>query len=391
MRLFLPAIISSARFLSIFLYLSILTIYMVERGLPEWMISLVYAVYTLALIFLAPIIGSLSDRVGRKNIILIGLFFELIAVTMYIIDSHPVVFFIGRFLNSLGFIASVIISFAYFEDHVPSSKRTTYTGIFLTLESLGITLGSFLGAYLYSMNAYAPFMVSFFVTFALLLGTYMLEVKEKPTMASLRAMKKQLVQAMHPIRQVESFLGIKELHGVVTSMISIAIQNSLKVAIIPLFIVTSLGGSVTDVGAYMGITSIFGLFYIPIGHAVRRIGEEVSVIFSSIAIGVVFLLMSFATEVWQVLTLAVFLAIAMKIWNASAASLVAEAGEQQKKEGLVVGSFSSLGAILRLLSFLVFASLLSVVSLAHLLLGSALIMIASGLFSSGLMAVPKRK
>lgn len=120
-----------------------------------WMMS-IYAV--LQLVF-SPILGGLSDRFGRRPVLL----FSLVGtVTNYIIlsSANTITFlFIGRIIGGICG-ASLTTSFAYMADISSPEKRAKDFGLVGTAVGLGFIIGPFLGGILSQFGTRVPFIAA---------------------------------------------------------------------------------------------------------------------------------------------------------------------------------------------------------------------------------------
>ncbi|RKR75796.1 MFS transporter [Frondihabitans australicus] len=67
----------------------LLPIYEHEWGFPSWMLTLAFGVYAIALLVAILVIGSLSDHVGRRPLMIGALALELIAMGMFV-EAHSI-------------------------------------------------------------------------------------------------------------------------------------------------------------------------------------------------------------------------------------------------------------------------------------------------------------
>lgn len=91
-------------------------------------------------------LGVLSDRHGRKTVLVLGLLGFALAMLSFAIAPNPWFLFPGRVLIGLGTTAIFWIGVAYLGDIITAEERGPAFGIYTTAMGLGFTLGPLLGA-----------------------------------------------------------------------------------------------------------------------------------------------------------------------------------------------------------------------------------------------------
>jgi len=121
--------------------LSLLPIYAAEKGAEEFEIGLLFTAYMLVFIISQSFIGSLSDRIGRKPIILLGCIGS--ALNFYIIASAKVFIqiLIAMALLGLTLGAIYVISTVMIADIAPATKIGSLIGLYDSIIDLGFILG----------------------------------------------------------------------------------------------------------------------------------------------------------------------------------------------------------------------------------------------------------
>ena len=115
-----------------------------------------YFTYAVMQFFCAPILGNLSDRVGRRPVILFSLF--ALGVDYLIMGFAPTLtwLFVGRTLAGMAG-ASFIPAYAYLADVSPPEKRAQNFGIVGAAFGLGFIIGPSVGGLLGEIGVRVPF------------------------------------------------------------------------------------------------------------------------------------------------------------------------------------------------------------------------------------------
>jgi MFS family permease len=108
--------------------------------------GLIFVLFTLSSAIARPFSGRLSDLIGRKKVMFIGVIFSIIVSLFYPLSISVGFFLLLRFLHglSVGFFPTG--STALMTDILPSNKRGVGMGIWGTFTSLGIGVGQGIGS-----------------------------------------------------------------------------------------------------------------------------------------------------------------------------------------------------------------------------------------------------
>ena len=148
------------------------TIYLYGKhfGLSDFQTSLLFSTYSLAQFFATPIIGKLSDRFGRKPLLVISLAGTVAASFMAGIATTATVFFLARFLDGItggnNSVAQAVIS-----DVTNRDSRAKGFGIFGAAFGLGFILGPAISLLAQHISLGASFFASGIIALVALLVT----------------------------------------------------------------------------------------------------------------------------------------------------------------------------------------------------------------------------
>lgn len=146
----------------------------------SYMFGALAGIYSLMQFVCAPLIGSLSDRFGRKPVILVSLFGS--GIDYFLMGWAPTLawFFIARIISGItgaNFAAAV----AYIADISPKERRAANFGIIGAAFGLGLIFGPALGGWLGEENLRLPFYVAGALTLInWLYGVFILPESLKP-------------------------------------------------------------------------------------------------------------------------------------------------------------------------------------------------------------------
>lgn len=114
--------------------------------IQSWHTGLVTGTYILAIFLFAPVWGKLSDRWGRRPVILLGLMGFASSVALFgLIESLPVLY-LGRFLDGLFAAAIAPVTYALVGTHSPSKEWQARRFVLISIAgTAGFFAGPLLG------------------------------------------------------------------------------------------------------------------------------------------------------------------------------------------------------------------------------------------------------
>ena len=139
--------------------LPILPLWAEDFGASPTEIGLLTASYALAQIVFAPLWGRLSDRYGRRPVILVSLAGSAVAALMIGLAGALVVLWVARVLQGVAG-ASYAAAQAYVADVTTARERARGMGLIGAAFGLGFILGPAFGAVFSAVDARLPFFVA---------------------------------------------------------------------------------------------------------------------------------------------------------------------------------------------------------------------------------------
>ena len=121
----------------------------VELLVDETAIGLVVAVYSFVQFIFNPILGRLSDKYGRKPVIVISLFINAIGYILFAFTTSFIILLAARIVAGIGG-SSISVAQAYIADVTTKENRAKGMGIIGAAFGLGFVFGPLIGGFLAS-------------------------------------------------------------------------------------------------------------------------------------------------------------------------------------------------------------------------------------------------
>jgi MFS transporter, DHA1 family, tetracycline resistance protein len=130
----------------------LLPLYARQFQMSEFQIGIVLGIYSLMQFIFAPILGRLSDRVGRRPVLLVSMLGTAVSFFMLAWSHNFWWFFIARALDGIAG-SNLATAQAYIADISPKEQRTRNLGMWIGAAfGLGFAFGPFLGGGLHLLG-----------------------------------------------------------------------------------------------------------------------------------------------------------------------------------------------------------------------------------------------
>lgn len=356
--------------------------YLVEDLTPEgqtaniglW-VGLLMTSYSAAQFLFSPFWGSVSDRIGRRPVLMVGLVGNTVFFTLFGLANTLILAFVARFLAGV-FNGNIAVARAYIGDVSTPQQLATRMGIIGAAFGLGFTFGPFIGGELSDpASRWAWFESTIFDTHpyllpclvASVLSVFSLIIAFRSLPESLPAESRTqtervpwMTNMVHIMKSSFSMLKAPNVSLVIWVSMLFTFGFTIMHAVFILYTEMSpenggLAFSESDNGrvfAMIGITGIVtqGLF---IGPLTRKFGSRTLIPMASVLTGVGLVLIPYteASSSWfHILIVSIIIALGNGIFQPSSSSFLTRVAKSNGYElGVVMGAQESLGAFARIL------------------------------------------
>lgn len=158
-KFWIIALIALINSLSFTILIPTIYLYGKQFGLNDFQTSLLFSIYSLAQFFATPIIGKLSDRYGRKPLLIISLTGTVVANLIAGFAPTASLLFLGRLLDGITG-GNVSVAQAVISDVTTPADRAKGFGIFGAAFGLGFVLGPIVSLLAQKISLGASFVAS---------------------------------------------------------------------------------------------------------------------------------------------------------------------------------------------------------------------------------------
>ena len=353
-----------------------------ENDLAIW-VGVLEAINGLCAFLVAPFLGRLSDRFGRRPVIIVAAFGAALAMTLFGIGGAIWVLVLARAIQGVT-AGDLPALFAYLADITPPEERAKRFGILGALSGIGMMIGPAVGGLLAAVSLQLPVFITAGISLLVAaLSIFLLPESLKPE----NRISTISIRDVQPFSVFKAAFSRKELRGLLIGFGLLALSFGFFVNNFSVLALDSINWGPTQIGlmtASIGIIDIL-IQGVLLGILLPRIGER-GVIISGIVgqtIGLVALALVASTlaQPWVFIVGALMLAAGQGAAQAAMDGAMSNAvGDDE--QGWLGGATQSLNAAMSTVAPLLAAALYATVShAAPYWLGAAIMVVAAVIVS----------
>lgn len=309
-------------------------------------------VFAVAQFFCSPVLGGLSDRFGRRPVLLMSL--AALALDFLIMGmAHALWVFFGARLLSGIFAATYATATAYVTDITPADKRAARFGWIGAAMGIGFVIGPAIGGLLGELSPRAPFFAAAIMAGINTVFGYF-AMRESLTEANRRAFS---WRRANPFGTLFRLFRIEGLGATIAVFFFVSLAGFVYPAIWSYATIAKFGWSEAEVGlslAYYGVIFAFSQI-VMVPFLLKHLGER-RAIWVAIAAQIVSLtVIALATAGWQVYVIISF-ALVSSIYGPAIQKIMTERVSQDS-QGELQGGLAALNSVIMVISPLIYTQL----------------------------------
>ncbi len=224
----------------------VLPFYVQGFGVSDTVVTILFAIYALLSFLSAPLLGSLSDRIGRRPILVISIASSAIGWLVFASAKSIGLLFLGRIIDGLaaGNITSAQSALA---DIAKTDKeRTVNMGLFGALFGIGFIVGPAIGGALSHISTTAPFyFVGILATLNAIFAFFFLPETHKTKQADKKI-------SYNPFIPIRDGLALPEMRKIFATWFIFGIALSLQQSSFSLYLANAFGMNASTIGLMFG-------------------------------------------------------------------------------------------------------------------------------------------
>ncbi len=312
------------------------------------LLGFLIAIYPFFQFLSAPILGQLSDRVGRKKVLVVCLTGTAISYVIFAIAiltrNIPLLFVSRAFDGITG--GNISVAQAAIADITPPEKRSRTFGLIGAAFGFGFIIGPFIGGvladpkYVPWFNAATPFW------FAAVLSAINIFLLVKLLPETREPAADSQVDMLRSVKNITKAFSHPDLRLIFLVAFMFQAGFSFLVTFFGVFLIDRFAFTQGDIGmlfAYIGIWIVFAQVFVTnrLSHFYREYQIlRVSLVITGIAVSLYF----FASAWWMLLLIAPIMAIFNGVSQANLPAIVSRSADKQV-QGQVLGLNTSVQAL----------------------------------------------
>ncbi len=352
----------------------LLPVYAYELGASGLYIGLVFGAFSLSRTFFLPYFGRLSDKKGRKPLIVAGILAYALISIGFILSKNVETLIIIRFIQGISSAMLIPVIHAYVGDITPEGSEGLSMGMFNMSMFFGLSVGPLAGGMInehFSLNT--SFLCMGILSF---LGFFLCLFLLPPTKSERAVSRKKEVVSWKKLLKDEVLAGLFFFRFAYAACVGV-IWGFLPVLSDSEFHLSS---------SYIGILVMLGVFIagimqIPMGYMADRFNKRIMILIGGVIIAFAILLFNWADGFGDLFIANVLIGIGGGIAMPALMAIAVLKGNTTKAMGSVMGLITMAHSSGMLTGSLVAGLMMDMFQLRHAFsFGSLIMILGTGLF-----------
>ncbi|HTX58663.1 MAG TPA: MFS transporter [Verrucomicrobiae bacterium] len=315
----------------------VLPYFVTHFGVSPFVVGILFATFSLCGLIAAPIWGNLSDRIGRKTVLIVSQIGATISWAMMAFAPNIGIVFVARILEGVSG-GNISITQAYVADVVEAKDRGRAFGLIGAMFGAGMVFGPAGGGVLFTHFGFpAPFLAAAALQFLTLILTITLlpESREKPSAEERVGMREILRCFQRP-----------RLAGILYQKLALALALYGWFAVIALYLAGQLRFTLAMTDYFFSGFAAFNVFCnaVLVGRISERFGDRRMSNLGLASLALAFCTIPFIHTTWQLAPVMMLFSFGMALANTGIIALISNAASD-REQGTVLGTSSSLDSL----------------------------------------------
>ena len=321
------------------LIIPIMPAYLDTFGVAGQALGTLIATFALAQFLFSPLSGQLSDKYGRKNLIIFGLIVFGLSQLAFGLASHLWILYVARFFSGLGAAFLIPPMMAFVADITTFEERGKGMGLLGASMSLGFMIGPGIGGFLAEVSIQFPFYIATAVALIAAFISLAVLPNVPPTIKAADTKSENLLQQMKRSTYTPYFVMLLVMFifafGLANFQSTIALYADKKFGFTPkeIAILITVGGFVGVVVQTFVIDKLF-----------KRFGEMKVILVNLLVSAAAMIGILFVSSFWAILLVAAVFFTAASLLRPAINTLISKlAGDEQGFAAGMNNAYMSLG------------------------------------------------
>jgi len=315
-------------------------------GLNAFQVGLILSIFSICQLFASPITGKLSDRFGRKPLLLFSQMSTFIGFFLLGIASNVWILVLARLVDGL-LGSNMTVSQAYISDVTNPKYRTKTYGYSSAVFGAGLIFGPVIGGLLSTINYSVPM---FFAAGVSLLSIILVFIFLPESLDKKEKKLDFKFEDIIPIKEAKQFFKSAKIRGILLIFFIYSLAFFLFISTFALFGEKQIGVTVQEVSFYMAWIGILRVVFQSalINPLLKKLSENTTLKLGIFALIFTMTFLIFSTNYWIVYIPLSFLAFGSGVVRPILTSKLTKAVKKEETGSLlgVNNSLTSIGQII---------------------------------------------
>ena len=352
------------------LVIPILPAYSITLGADALVIGVIFGAFSVALLLFSIPLGMLSDRIGRKPLMVAGMFLLALTNLVFVISDNLYLLILARLIQGISGAATWSAGLALISDTFDSSERGSRLGMAIAVMSAGTLTGPVVGGFVYDNLGYRMTFILPSVLALTLCGMFLL-VSAPPKLASARG----------------DYVGLLKKAPLALAVCSVAtIAGALTFGILepfmPLYLFQKFSATPTIIGIAFGVMSLLNMASaLVVGKLYDRYGGRALLASGLILSGVIITALMMMPSLGLTIVVFAVLGIAISMALTPMLPLLTDlfGGTENNSQGFLYGIYNTLFSLGLVIGPFLGGVLVVKLSLPLTVIGQSVFLVATGL------------
>jgi DHA1 family tetracycline resistance protein-like MFS transporter len=319
----------------------------VDLGLNEFQVGLILSIFSLCQLFASPITGKLSDRFGRKPLLLFSQTSTLVGFFLLGIANNVWILVAARLVDGL-LGSNMTVTQAYISDVTTYKQRTKTYGYSSAVFGAGLIFGPMIGGILLIISFSAPF---FFAAGISLLSIFLAiiflpeSIKEKKAKFNLK------FGEIIPIKETKLFFKSAETRGILMVFFLYSFGFFLFISTFALYSTNQLKVTPQQLTIYMAWIGVLRVLFqsVLMYPILKKVSENTILLSGIFSLVFMMVFLIFTTNYWIVFIPISFLAFGTGVTRPILTSKLTKVGKKEET-GSLLGVNNALNSIAQIIT-----------------------------------------
>lgn len=315
-------------------------------GLNAFQVGIILSIFSICQLFASPITGKLSDRFGRKPLLIFSQTSTLIGFILLGIANNVWILVLARLVDGL-LGSNMTVSHAYISDVTNPKYRTKTFGYSSAVFGAGLIFGPVIGGLLASINYSVPF---FFAAGVSLLSIILVIIFLPESLSKKENKLDFKFGDIIPIKETKRFFKSAKIRGILVVFFIYNFGFFLFISTFALLAEKQVNVTVQEVGFYMTWIGILRVIFQTalINPLLKKLSENTTLRLGIFAMIFTMTTLIFSTSYWIVYLPLSFLAFGSGVVRPILTSKLTKAVKKEETGSLlgVSNSLTSIGQII---------------------------------------------